>query len=146
MKIVARILKLEPGDINPTSAFKDMGVDSILAVEIVSEINRQLKIELRATELFNYPTIINLGEFILNNNEIGVFTESGESDALITKLEKRPLKPIQCEKSRNDMADNVHEIDEIILQKMLKKVETGELDFNEAAIFIDELSNSPNNF
>jgi len=39
-------------------------VDSILAVEIADRINERLGIALRATDLFNYPTIARLASHI----------------------------------------------------------------------------------
>ncbi len=48
------------------ASFAEFGVDSILAVTIVQQVNARLGIELRSTDLFNFSSITVLGEHILS--------------------------------------------------------------------------------
>ena len=62
--ITARVLQADIKNLNDDTPFTDFGVDSILAVEIVNQINSGLGISLRATDLFNYSSIAALSGYI----------------------------------------------------------------------------------
>ncbi|MCX7920842.1 MAG: SDR family NAD(P)-dependent oxidoreductase [Clostridia bacterium] len=64
LDITARALQAEIQHLNEDSPFTDFGVDSILAVEIVNQINNGLGISLRATDLFNYSSIAALSGYV----------------------------------------------------------------------------------
>ena len=64
-RIVAAVIELAPDAVNPDSAYVDMGVDSILAIEIISQINREFGITLRTTALFDHATINRLAAHIV---------------------------------------------------------------------------------
>ncbi|HEY0946762.1 MAG TPA: SDR family NAD(P)-dependent oxidoreductase [Opitutaceae bacterium] len=58
---VRAVLQLDPGEeLDRRAAFLDLGVDSILAVEIINRINDALRIQLRTTDIYNYATIAGL--------------------------------------------------------------------------------------
>lgn len=63
-KIITRILQNNTEDINSNITFKEMGVDSIIGVEIIRELNQAFNIKLEAIELYNYPTIETLAKYI----------------------------------------------------------------------------------
>src|SRR6187397_3240881 len=46
--------------------FAEMGIESLQAVNIVSEINKNLEHPLQATLMFDYPTVRTLAQFIAN--------------------------------------------------------------------------------
>jgi len=54
---LAEVLEISDGDFETDTPFTDFGIDSILAVDVINRINRALHIRLRATDLFNFPTI-----------------------------------------------------------------------------------------
>jgi acyl transferase domain-containing protein/acyl carrier protein/ubiquinone/menaquinone biosynthesis C-methylase UbiE len=84
------VLKTEPNDLDFSLAFTDMGVDSLLAVEIVSAINKVFSIELRATELFNYPTLQTLTEHLIEEYPDSIFglnSENGDQNPLEATIE-----------------------------------------------------------
>ena len=56
-KIVAEVLFLEPEELDNQEKFSDLGVDSVLAVEMVDRINAHYDSELPATILYDYPSI-----------------------------------------------------------------------------------------
>ncbi|MGZ5581294.1 MAG: phosphopantetheine-binding protein, partial [Methylobacter sp.] len=62
--IVAAVIEVEAETINPDCAYVDMGVDSILALEIVSQANRELGSELRTTAVFDHATVNKLAAHI----------------------------------------------------------------------------------
>jgi acyl transferase domain-containing protein/acyl carrier protein/SAM-dependent methyltransferase len=57
---LAAVLEIAAPAFDRDTPYTEFGVDSILAVEIVDRINERLGIALRATDLFNYPTIAKL--------------------------------------------------------------------------------------
>jgi acyl carrier protein/SAM-dependent methyltransferase len=62
--IVAAVIEVEAETINPDCAYVDMGVDSILALEIVSQANRELGVALRTTAVFDHATVNKLAAHI----------------------------------------------------------------------------------
>ena len=61
---LASVLEIDSREFDPATAYTDFGVDSILSVEIINRLNDILSISLRATDLFNYPTIRELAAHI----------------------------------------------------------------------------------
>ena len=62
--IVAAVIEVEAEKINPDCAYVDMGVDSILALEIISQANRELGVALRTTAVFDHATVNKLAAHI----------------------------------------------------------------------------------
>ena len=56
----------ESGRIDPDQPLQDLGMDSILAVDLRNSISRSLEVETPATLLFDFPTIHRLAEYSLN--------------------------------------------------------------------------------
>lgn len=57
---LAQRLELLPGEIDPTAAFADLGVDSIAAVDVAAEMQADWDLTLTDTALWDYPTIRDL--------------------------------------------------------------------------------------
>ena len=55
--LVANALGLDPSAVDPEWPLADLGLDSLLAIEIKRELERELEISLRATVLFAHPTL-----------------------------------------------------------------------------------------
>lgn len=70
-------LKLEEEELDDGRAFSDYGVDSMLGVEIAEKIKEGLNIELRATDLINYPNLKNLTAHI--RGKLGYQEQSWET-------------------------------------------------------------------
>jgi acyl carrier protein/SAM-dependent methyltransferase len=56
-RIVAQVAGLDAHDLRDDREFVDCGIDSMLAVQIVEHLNRELRLELTTTCLFDYPTV-----------------------------------------------------------------------------------------
>jgi acyl carrier protein/SAM-dependent methyltransferase len=65
IEILADVLQLEPGELHLNTPYTNLGVDSILSVEIVNRLNAESGINLRSTDLFNYATIRALSEHVI---------------------------------------------------------------------------------
>jgi acyl carrier protein len=61
----ARVLKLAPERIGSNQAFGQLGIDSLMALELIRRVNAALGLALPATAVFNYPTLTALATQIL---------------------------------------------------------------------------------
>jgi len=61
----SRVLKLAPEKIGTNQAFGQMGIDSLMALELIRRVNAALGLALPATAVFNYPTLTALSGQIL---------------------------------------------------------------------------------
>lgn len=97
---LAAVLKINKGELDINTPYKEYGVDSILSGQIISKINEKLGIELNSTALFNYPTTLKLKEYIFKqyHNQI-------QLDFKLNKLEEDEsngkVKDCNGEDSRN---------------------------------------------
>ncbi|MBQ4835688.1 non-ribosomal peptide synthetase [Pseudoalteromonas luteoviolacea] len=63
--IASNALDMPPNELDAEESFADYGVDSILAIQILDEINAKFGLNLPATLLFDYPSIEALSAYIL---------------------------------------------------------------------------------
>ncbi|MUL34781.1 Polyketide synthase PksM [Bacillus megaterium] len=111
---LADILQIDKEEFDLDTAYTDFGVDSILAVRFINQINENLKISLRSTDLFNYSTIEQLTNYILKNESF--------SYVLVNESREEPLNKYNDEKA----------ID------ILRRVESGELETDKAVLLLME--------
>ncbi|WP_339254521.1 SDR family NAD(P)-dependent oxidoreductase [Paenibacillus sp. FSL P2-0136] len=62
---LCELLKVDASLVDPDEAFSDYGLDSITGVRLVQSLNRFLSIELRTTDIFNYSTVNQLADHIM---------------------------------------------------------------------------------
>jgi acyl transferase domain-containing protein/SAM-dependent methyltransferase len=65
VEVVSSVLEIGTGEFDREAPFTDFGVDSITAVTIVQQLNRRLSVQLRDTDLFNYPSIDTLTQHVV---------------------------------------------------------------------------------
>ena len=70
--LVTQVLRLQPGEVSPRQRLFDLGVDSLLAVELKNRLQAMLGVTLSATLLFDYPSIEALCEHLLAQLAPGV--------------------------------------------------------------------------
>jgi acyl transferase domain-containing protein/acyl carrier protein len=63
--LVTQVLRLQPGEVSPRQRLFDLGVDSLLAVELKNRLQSMLSLTLSTTLLFDYPTIDALSTYLL---------------------------------------------------------------------------------
>jgi acyl transferase domain-containing protein/acyl-CoA synthetase (AMP-forming)/AMP-acid ligase II/acyl carrier protein/SAM-dependent methyltransferase len=61
---IRRVLELDGATIPPNRSFHDLGLDSLLAVEIAGALHRDLEVQLSPTLFFEYPSVAELGNYI----------------------------------------------------------------------------------
>ncbi|BCK68537.1 hypothetical protein Srufu_024900 [Streptomyces libani subsp. rufus] len=93
---LARTLRVPKGDLSPTMAFADLGVDSITGSAFVTQIAEELGVELNAAALYEFSSLERLADHLVGL--LGARTEPTEPpvpttppapDDLIVKLEAR---------------------------------------------------------
>jgi acyl transferase domain-containing protein/NAD(P)-dependent dehydrogenase (short-subunit alcohol dehydrogenase family)/acyl carrier protein/SAM-dependent methyltransferase len=137
IETVARVIKIEKQEIDPEAPYSDFGVDSILAVSIITGLNESLKIELQATDLFNYSTVRMLSQHVEkefgNTLQVPAGGNKSETDGKTTELFDKPgTHPPGREETEEDVpaAENEITADEKLMD-LLKKLASGELDVPE---------------
>jgi polyketide synthase PksN len=63
-KLVGEVLYLEGSEIDIRKKFVDMGLNSIIGVELVRELNERYGLNVRATRFYDHPNIVELAKFI----------------------------------------------------------------------------------
>lgn len=111
MEIIGRVLQIPEAELNLEGAFKEMGVDSTLGVEIVRDLNKTFGLNLEAVVIYDYSTIIALSQFI--HREVQALKQSAPLPG-----QTGGPKPVVD-------ADPAPEDDELI--DLLRRVQDGEL-------------------
>lgn len=62
--LVARVLYLDESRVSDTKKFADLGMDSILAVELSKKIRETFGVNLPAARLYDHPSVRELAEFV----------------------------------------------------------------------------------
>ncbi|MFF4407202.1 SDR family NAD(P)-dependent oxidoreductase [Streptomyces sp. NPDC001404] len=65
---LAQALKVDRARIDADDAFMDYGVDSIIGVRLIHEINERLGVELATTDLFDHPSVRQLTAYVLDEH------------------------------------------------------------------------------
>jgi acyl carrier protein/SAM-dependent methyltransferase len=128
VQIASSVLRVPERDIAPELPFSDLGVDSIIAVDLSDKINRTLSVGLRSTDLFNYATVRQLARHILDMRaheppRDSVAPSPGVTGAFIPASAILPPEAL----ARPPAAGN-----EEALLSLLAKLESGDVSIDEA--------------
>nr|WP_232302919.1 acyl carrier protein [Bacillus cereus] len=88
---LAEILYIEHSNIDIDRRFIDMGMDSIIGVEWIKVVNKQYGISIKATKIYDYPTVRNFAEFLqkeLNKRKQELNQLSPQSNLSINNLDE----------------------------------------------------------
>ncbi|BCJ94412.1 hypothetical protein acsn021_19810 [Anaerocolumna cellulosilytica] len=88
-RLLGVILAMSEENLDTTTSFTDFGLDSMLAIQYIELINKELKAELDATELFEYQNIGKLAKHLK-----GVFATNILSDTEFT-IEKEKVRKVE---------------------------------------------------
>jgi acyl transferase domain-containing protein/NADPH:quinone reductase-like Zn-dependent oxidoreductase/NADP-dependent 3-hydroxy acid dehydrogenase YdfG/acyl carrier protein len=96
-----RVLKLAPDRIGSNQVFGQLGIDSLMALELIRRVNAELGLALPATAVFNYPTLASLATQILKR--MGLETVSDASPVNATPVGSEFSH--SCEKMEDTLSD-----------------------------------------
>jgi len=78
-----RVLKLAPERIGAHQPFGQLGIDSLMALELIRRVNAALGLALPATAVFNYPTLTQLGVQILKRLGLDAPADGPADEAVV---------------------------------------------------------------
>jgi acyl transferase domain-containing protein/thioesterase domain-containing protein len=81
---LAQALYLEEAQLDDRAGFADLGLDSILAVELTKSLNDELGTSLQATRLYDYGTVAELAAFLAS--------EGGSAPASVPAVADMPVR------------------------------------------------------
>ncbi|KID58857.1 hypothetical protein JF50_03130 [Pseudoalteromonas luteoviolacea] len=91
--IASAALDMAPNELDADESFADYGVDSILAIQMLDEINAKFNVNLPATLLFDYPSIDTLSAYIIAEHKeqvVAVMPAQSDSNASEQAVEAQP--------------------------------------------------------
>ena len=74
---VAKVLRVPVSELEHMRDFSELGVDSLLAVEIRNALEKSMTLTLPVSIIWNHPSFESLGEFLLAK----IFPENGDESA-----------------------------------------------------------------
>jgi len=82
---LAAVLRLQPEQIVGTKAFRALGLDSLMGLELRNRLERSLELKLSASVIWNYPTVDQLCTYLAGQLGIaaGVAAKNGSGTAAI---------------------------------------------------------------
>jgi NADPH:quinone reductase-like Zn-dependent oxidoreductase/acyl carrier protein len=107
---IAQVLGCQPTDIDPQKGFFDLGMDSLISVELKNRLQTSLRYDLPTTVIFDYPTLEALSSYLATQ----LLEEKEEPEILLlTESELNPLDRL----TESELAD--------LLEKELSEISGG---------------------
>lgn len=107
-KIVAKVIGIDSKNIKDDAVFKELGVDSIIGVEMIRDINKEWKINFETTDLYDNPTVSLMAMAIENRLKQAIISEENSTPDKVTEdcsLEERVLNNPIAEKIAKMLSD-----------------------------------------
>ncbi|WP_195910490.1 beta-ketoacyl synthase N-terminal-like domain-containing protein [Solemya velum gill symbiont] len=119
-QVIAEVLQFDPSEIERDMPFSEMGVDSLISMELLKPIKDKTGY-LPATILFEYPTIRQLAEHILTAGLAWREIEVSAEPVAVPVVEKTPLR-------RDSLAEIMNQVRAVIADTMMMDPEDVEAD------------------
>ena len=126
---LAEALYIEISEIEEDQKFIDLGLDSIVGVEWITTINQTYNLNIKATKLYDYPTLLDLAEYI--TEEISSKNRNELSQGNQYSPEESPQNQDLSKESQEDIRQKIRPI--------LNKVANHKLTIQEAKQMIQEI-------
>lgn len=107
---LAASLGMKEEEIGIKKEISSYGVDSIMGVELINQINDELGITLKTIAIYDYPTIEKLTEFICGNFSEQISMMKTESK--LETIEYDSLLQVELETSREQHVTTIEKVDE----------------------------------
>ena len=126
---LAEALYADINEIEEDQKFIDLGLDSIIGVEWITAINQTYNLNIKATKLYDYPTLLDLVEYITQE-----ISSTGGS-RLPQDEQYHPKKSPQNQDSSGDSQEDMRQK----LRSILNRVVNNELTVHEANQIIQKI-------
>jgi len=96
VQLLSEALSNEPDTLDADRKFIDMGMDSIIGVEWIQSVNRRFGLAIKATKVYEYPTLREFGRFVGKQVSSGVsrpHPSAGPAVAVLTRPAERAPQP-----------------------------------------------------
>jgi acyl carrier protein/SAM-dependent methyltransferase len=131
---LSRTLKIPVDSIEYDDALFDYGIDSILAVSFINQVNGRLGIKINTASLFDYTTVEQLTRYIVEAYRGQLETEGIESNEPFESVggqAETPLSKVEytvsCEKDTVQVVDHLDHIEELERKFLSREISTDEL-------------------
>ncbi|MFY0578026.1 SDR family NAD(P)-dependent oxidoreductase [Cystobacter fuscus] len=129
---IQKSLSLDASEIHEDDAFVDYGVDSILGVQLIQDLNEALGVTLVTTDLFDYSSVRQLAAYVAD-------TYPNESRASLARSRKESDVPPRA--ARDDRADDSAALEsrvkEVIIAQIQKSLGLDRREIGEDDAFMD---------
>lgn len=134
-KLLATELHLDINEINDTTQFVDLGLDSITGVSWVRKINNAFGTAIEATKVYNFPTIADMSAHVveLTRGEVSTSEEQSVELALPETRTRTAPAPVQGRVPLAARADIVASLKQMLAQELHMEL----ADITETAQFVD---------
>ncbi|WAN68825.1 type I polyketide synthase [Moorena producens JHB] len=122
---LAEALYTEESEIAEDQKFVDLGLDSIVGVEWTTTINQTYNLNLKATKLYDYPTLLELAEYI---------AQTLASQGTKPQVSQQPLKTLQ---PLPQLQVNLSEVKQVLKQQLAEALYTDISEIAEDQKFVD---------
>ena len=131
---LADALYADISEIEEDKKFVDLGLDSIVGVEWITNINKTYNLNIKTTKLYDYSTLLDLAKYI--TQEIGSTTGSR-----LLEDDKESIQKDNESIQKDNLSGNSQEEMKQKLRSILKKVAQGELTVQEGNKMIQKIKN-----
>ncbi len=123
---LATSLKADPETLQPKIPFSDYGVDSILGVGFVKQLNQILGLELNSAILFEYASLVKLSTYLMKHyaTQIRSYFQQSITDA--SKLECQSENTIKIAQTVNEAQYALPDQQPLVNNKSISKVSSGQ--------------------
>ncbi|NES67448.1 MAG: acyl carrier protein [Okeania sp. SIO2D1] len=129
---LAEALYADISEIEEHKKFVDLGLDSIVGVEWITEINKNYNLNIKATKLYDYPTLLELAKYITQE----IYSTGGSQ----LPKENKSIEDKESIQKDYVSGDSQEEMKQK-LRSILKKVANGELTVQEGNQMIQKIKN-----
>jgi acyl transferase domain-containing protein/acyl carrier protein len=114
--LIAKVLDMKsPQDIDPQQSFSDLGMDSLMAVELRNRLQSSLGCSIPASLAFDYPTVEALSDYFLNE----LFPTQSQEQDVESKSEESSPQPSRSEQPLTSTKSNVDNLSDSEAEALL---------------------------
>ncbi|NEQ84924.1 MAG: hypothetical protein F6K26_33715 [Moorea sp. SIO2I5] len=129
---LADVLYADISEIEEDKKFVDLGLDSIVGVEWITDINKTYNLNIKATKVYDYPTLQDLAKYIaqiLSTHSRNIDVERSPSDSSEASISKQS--------QLTDPQSNFSEVKEILKQQLADALYADISEIEENKKFVD---------